>query len=97
MPLSNLFLTDAYLPGANDTPPYILEDMYSSWCALQQTFYNWSTAETRSYAKATLAKRLATGDFIRGFGAAWGLIPLFAPPSKTYAPASYARESIFLK
>jgi len=61
-----------------------------------QWFNNWTTAETRAYASKTLAGRMTTGDIIRGFGAAWGVIPLFAPPPASYVPAAHARESIFL-
>lgn len=62
-----------------------------------EVFNNWTRDETLAYAKKTIAGRLAVGDFIRGFGATWGLIPLFAPPTPSYVPAEYARESIFLK
>ena len=62
-----------------------------------QMFNNWTLDETRSFAKTTLTQRMVAGDIIRGFGAAWGLIPLFAPPGASYVPADRARESIFLK
>lgn len=61
-----------------------------------QLFHNWTYSQTRSYARETLMQRRTAGDIIRGFGAMWGLIPLFAPVPTSYVPAEYARESIFL-